>query len=339
MQQLVERFTAVRQASEALCRPLEVEDYGVQSMPDVSPPKWHLAHTTWFWEMFLLAAYFPGYAPFDPRFNYLFNSYYESVGERQPRDRRGLLSRPTVAEVYRYRAFVEEAMRSFLHSGLPDEARKLVELGLNHEQQHQELLLTDILHILASNPLRPADRQRAAPEEQPVPPLRWQRFDGGLRAVGHGGDGFCFDNELPRHPVYAGAFALASRLVTAGEYLEFMADGGYRRPQLWLSDGWRVVQERAWSAPLYWEQAEGCWQQVTLTGVRPVLECEPVCHVSFYEADAFARWAGKRLPTEVEWEVAAGTAAVEGNLVESDALHPRPAAGEGEIEQLFGDAW
>jgi ergothioneine biosynthesis protein EgtB len=339
---LAERYRTVRALSEEICRPLAIEDYVVQSMPDVSPAKWHLAHTTWFWETFLLLPSLPGYPPFAERYGYLFNSYYEAVGDRHPRHQRGLLSRPTVAETYAYRAHVDDWMPQLLER-LDDQAaeqRELVLLGLNHEQQHQELLLTDLKHVLGGNPLRPAYREPGPPKPAPSLPLTWHAYEGGLLEIGHASPAFAFDNEGPRHRTYTASYRLASRLVTNGEYLEFMQDGGYRRPELWLSEGWRTVRERGWRAPLYWEEQDGEWRHYTLGGTRvPDLEA-PVCHVSYFEADAYARWAGKRLPTEVEWEHAAADVAPHGNLLESGHLHPVPAsASAGGPAQLFGDVW
>ena len=308
-------------------------------MPDVSPPKWHLAHTSWFFETFLLKPYYPDYRPFHPRFEYLFNSYYEGVGPRHPRPERGLLSRPTVEEVYAYRALVDRAMLRLLEDDRP-EVEPLLTLGINHEQQHQELLVTDIKYNFAVNPLGPEYRSSRTQTGRTAPPLEWLRYDGGVREIGHDGSGFAFDNERPRHPVYLGSYRLASRLTTNGEYLRFIEDGGYSRASLWLSDGWRAVQERGWQAPLYWERRDAEWWTFTLAGMRPVDPREPVCHVSYYEADAFARWAGCRLPTEAEWEVAAAGVPVDGNLLDPARLHPAvapPAAGN--PAQLYGDVW
>jgi ergothioneine biosynthesis protein EgtB len=332
----------VRRLSEQVCHPLAIEDYVVQTMPDVSPPKWHLAHTTWFFETFLLIPYLPGYEVFHPTYSYLFNSYYEAVGQRHPRPQRGLLSRPTVDEIYRYRAYVDEAMRSLLTStDLP--CKDLILLGLHHEQQHQELLLTDIKHILALNPLRPAYQ----PAATSAPPSvggkeQWLDYPGGLYKIGYTNTTdheFAFDNEFPQHQVYLEDFWLGARLVTNGEYLEFMEAGGYTKAEYWLSDGWYTVQSLGWEAPLYWEKIDGTWHLMTLSGMRPVQEQEPVCHVSFYEADAYARWAGKRLPTEAEWEVATANLPIQGNFLESGQLHPLPAAGVTRPDQLFGDVW
>ncbi len=339
---LADHYQQVRQVSEQLCQPLVTEDYGIQSMADVSPPKWHLAHTTWFFETLLLVPNLPGYEVFHPKFGYLFNSYYESIGERHPRPQRGLLSRPTVEEVYRYRAHVDQAMHLLLSEQANDSTlQSLAILGIHHEQQHQELLITDIKHILALNPLRPAyrsdllalDAKPAARKEQ------WLDYPGGLYEMGYAGEDFAFDNEGPRHPVYLQDYWLASRLVTNGEYLEFIQAKGYQKPEYWLSEGWANVQAERWQAPLYWEQIDGAWWVVTLGGLRPLNEQEPVCHVSFYEADAFARWAGKRLPSEAEWEVAASQVPIQGNFLESGQLHPVPAMGLTRPDQLFGDVW
>jgi ergothioneine biosynthesis protein EgtB len=336
-------YREVRRATEALCEPLEIEDYVLQSMPDASPVKWHLAHTAWFFETFVLAPHRPGYRPLHPQFAVLFNSYYNAVGPRWPRPQRGLLSRPTVAEVYGYRAHVDEQMTALFESASADLPRHIADaivLGLNHEQQHQELLLTDLKHALAANPLRPAYRE-IAPQGGKPPALAWQTFPAGVVWVGHDGEGFAFDNESPRHRVFLDGFRLASRPATNGEFLAFMADGGYERPELWLSDGWAARQAHDWAAPLYWERDGNGWTSMTLAGPRPVDPDEPVCHVSYYEADAFARWAGARLPTEAEWETAAATVPVAGHFVEAGRYHPAAAAaaGDGPIYQLYGDVW
>jgi ergothioneine biosynthesis protein EgtB len=334
---LLDRYQQVRQLSERLCQPLAIEDYGIQSMPDVSPPKWHLAHTTWFFETFLLTPYLPGYSVFHPQFGYLFNSYYEAVGDRHPRAERGLLSRPTVAEVYAYRAHVDRSIQALLTTTATPDLATLVTLGLHHEQQHQELLLTDIKHILALNPLRPAYRDDLIILNPPAKPLQWLEYPGGLYEIGHQGDEFAFDNELPRHKTYLQEYKLADRLVTNGEYLEFIQAGGYQQSAHWLAAGWTTVQTNRWQAPLYWEQIDGDWWVMTLGGLRRVAENEPVCHVSFYEADAYASWRGSRLPTEAEWEVATVGLEPAGNFMDRDILHPSPCPADS--YQFFGDVW
>jgi ergothioneine biosynthesis protein EgtB len=342
---LARRYAETRQRTEALAEPLSAEDQTVQSMPDVSPTKWHRAHTSWFFETFLLTPYLKGYRAFDPAYAYLFNSYYEAVGARHPRPQRGFISRPGIAEIVRYRAHVDRAMTELIATLDPvawAEAAPLIELGINHEEQHQELILMDIKHVLSLNPLQPAYVAPVATPPGTVTAAGWVSFAGGLRQLGHGGDGFAFDNERPRHKVWLEPFRLATRLATCGDYLAFIADDGYRRAEFWLSDGWALVQQEGWSAPLYWrdEGADG-WSVFTLSGRRAVDPAEPVSHVSFYEADAFARWSGKRLPTEAEWEVAAVEAAPlpAGNLMDRGLYHPQPAQnGEG-LQQMIGDAW
>ena len=342
-------YARVRAATERLCEPLTAEDYGLQSMTEASPPKWHLAHTTWFFETFLLRPHLTGYEVLEPRYAYMFNSYYNSVGPQYPRARRGLLSRPTVEEVHAYRRHVDEGMAWLLEdAGDEAEIRDLVALGLNHEQQHQELLLTDLKHGLSFNPLRPVFREPAVFPAAAAQPVRWIDFKGGLHEIGDAGQGFAFDNERPRHRVHLTPFALASRLVTCGEYLEFMRDGGYEEPRLWLSEGWDLLNREGWRAPLYWEEEEGAWRQFTLGGLREIDQAEPVCHVSYFEADAHARWAGARLPTEQEWEVSAAEAEAAGNFVETGLDHPAPAgvipgtngtSGDDDLHQLLGDVW
>jgi ergothioneine biosynthesis protein EgtB len=287
-----------------LAAPLSAEDQTVQSMPDASPTKWHLAHTTWFFETFVLRVHARGYRAFDPAYEYLFNSYYEAVGPRHPRPRRGLITRPGVDEVLAYRHHVTAAMLEFL--GNDHAAHDLVQLGLHHEQQHQELILMDIKHALSMNPLRPAYRAARGGGPQAPQAMGWQEFEGGLVETGHDGRGFAFDNEAPRHRSWLDAFALAMRPVNCGEYLEFIEDGGYRRPEFWLSAGWDCVTQRGWQAPLYWENRDGAWHVFTLSGLELVDPARPVCHVSAFEAAAFAKWSGKRLPREAEWEIAAG---------------------------------
>ncbi len=341
---LAEAYRAVRDQTEALSDPLEPEDFVVQSMPDASPVKWHLAHTTWFFETFLLAPALPGYRPRFPEYNYLFNSYYNAIGERIARDRRGVLSRPSIGEVRRYRREIDARMEDWLGaldpSALAEHAPTVV-LGLNHEQQHQELILTDLKHAFASNPLRPIYRDREPDRPSPAPPLRWVEYPAEVRAIGHSGPGFAFDNETPRHLEYVGAFALASRPTTNAEYLAFIEDGGYDRPESWLSDGWAARQNHGWTAPLYWEPANDRRKTMTLAGLVDLAPDEPVAHLSYYEADAFARWAGARLATEAEWEVAAAGRPVAGNLVESGRYHPAvgPESAADGPTQLFGDVW
>lgn len=342
---LLERYQEVRDLTETLASPLSAEDCAVQSMPEASPVKWHLAHTSWFFETFVLRSYRSGYHTFDDHYSYLFNSYYNSVGDRLPRLQRGLLTRPSLEEVKRYRRHVDEHVGELLERSAGEGAEELeaiVELGLHHEHQHQELILTDIKHAFAGNPLRPAYRQWDAARSRSGPaPVHWVEFPEGLRWIGHDGSAFAFDNEGPRHRVFIESFRLASRPVTNGEYQAFIEDGGYDRPQLWLSDGWNARISHGWSAPLYREESEGRRWLMTLAGMRGLDESEPVCHVSFYEADAFARWAGARLPTEAEWEIAAADHLVDGHFLEGGGsrLHPAPARGEAGLEQLFGDVW
>ena len=334
-----ERYRAVRQASEALTRALTPEDQLAQSMPDASPTKWHLAHTTWFFETFLLAPRVPGYKAFDPRFHFLFNSYYEALGPRQPRPERGLITRPSHADVIAYRRHVDEAMDRLLARG-DDGFADLLDLGLAHEEQHQELILMDILHLFAQSPLKPAYAPpRGAPQLPAPDPLRFARFEGGLVEIGADDAAFAFDNETPRHKVWLEPFELADRLVTNGEWLRFIADGGYTRPELWLSEGWARARDEGWVAPLYWQEGEDGWQVMTLHGLRRVDPAAPVSHVSFYEAEAYAAWAGARLPTEAEWEHAAQGLPMAGNFLSSgrlDAVAPLPGAG---LRQMFGDLW
>jgi len=327
---LLEIYRAVRDLSEALAQPLSAEDQGVQSMPDASPTKWHLAHTTWFFEKLVLERS-ANYQKFDDRFDAIFNSYYLGLGTPYTRDRRGLLTRPSASEVLDYRRHVDRAMEQVLLQSPND---GLVELGLNHEQQHQELLLTDIKHAFFCNPLWPAYRPSTPAPIGKARPLEWIDVPGGIASVGHTGDGFAFDNESPAHEVFLRPFRLASRLVTCGEYRAFIDDGGYRRPEYWLSDGWALAQREGWQAPLYWLE-DG--RVFTLQGAMPFDPSEPVVHVSFYEAAAYAAWAGKRLPTEFEWEAAARKIALAGNFLDQQVLRPR-AAGEG-LAQMFGDAW
>jgi ergothioneine biosynthesis protein EgtB len=335
-------YESVRAASLAIAEPLSDEDCAIQSMPDASPVKWHLAHTSWFFETFVLEPHLTGYRAFNPAFRMLFNSYYNAVGDKHPRPQRGLISRPSRTDVVAYRKHVDTAMQSLL--GQPEAisgaATVLITLGLNHEQQHQELMLTDVLHMLSCNPLEPA---YASPDSRPAgtaPPLTWIEHDAALVEIGHEGPGFTFDNETPRHRQYLHRHALASRPVTNGEYLGFIADGGYRRPELWLSEGWDWVNVHRVEAPAYWRRDGGGWRQFTLQGSRALDLAAPVCHASLFEADAYARWAGARLPTEAEWETAAANRPIVGNLGEDGALRPLLAIDRGApLMQLFGDVW
>lgn len=334
---LAERYVQVRRVTERLAEPLSPEDQTVQSMPDVSPTKWHRAHVSWFFETFLLEPRLPGYHDYRSGFGFLFNSYYETAGQRYPRPARGLVSRPGVAEVADYRRHVDEHMLRLLDRPLRRDASFLVELGLNHEQQHQELLVMDIKHVLSMSPLDPAYTS-CLPAETIEPPgdaPGWIAHPGGDVAVGHSGNGFAFDNESPRHVTRLPAFELCDRLVTCGEWLAFIDDDGYRRPGLWLSDGWAAVNDQRWEAPLYWRNEGEDWSVFTLSGRRRVDPVEPVCHVSYYEADAFARWAGARLPTEHEWEAVAGGRPVTGGFLDPTLPHPRVQ----HSPSLYGDAW
>jgi len=342
------RLRASRELTLSLATPLSDEDQTVQPMDDASPTKWHLAHTTWFYEAFVLKQHLPDYRPFSADFDYCFNSYYESKGERQPRGLRGLLTRPSAGEVREYRGYVDEALaelfrRSCVGDIAGEAAGELIELGINHEQQHQELLLTDILSLFAANPLRPAYRERL-PKVEAVSAAtdpEWVAFDGGIRTIGYEGNGFSYDNEGPRHEVLLRPYRLASRCVTNGDWLAFMEAGGYREPLLWLADGWATIKSQGWCAPGYWEERDGVWHQLTLEGLLPVDPRAPVTHISYYEANAYAQWAGKRLPTEFEWEAASAGYSLVGNDLATNALRPRPAvaAGEGRLAQMFGDVW
>ncbi|QDU40318.1 Iron(II)-dependent oxidoreductase EgtB [Maioricimonas rarisocia] len=346
LDELRERFQTVRNFSETLCEPLTPEDCVVQSMPDVSPTRWHLAHTSWFFETFVLARQ-PDYTPHHPEYEYLFNSYYNSVGKQFPRPQRGMLTRPGRDEVIEYRHSIDVAVSRLLED-LPEDMAgsvpAIIELGLHHEQQHQELILTDIKHVLSCNPLMPVYREGVT-QLTPSRELEWIDFDGGIREIGHTGSGFAYDNESPRHEVLLRDFSLASRPVTAGDYLAFIEDDGYRRPELWLSMGWSALEQEQWTAPLYWFEKDGKWWEFTLAGPRPLNPAAPVCHVSYFEADAFARWANGRLPTETEWEVACATHGaadghfVDGLLAADRPVHPAAAASDQPIAQMLGDVW
>ncbi|WHZ18344.1 MAG: hypothetical protein OJF55_000493 [Rhodanobacteraceae bacterium] len=333
-------YRRVRDATLALCATLAPEDTVAQSMPDASPAKWHLAHTTWFFEQFLLAYFEPAYRRFRDGWDFLFNSYYQAVGPMHARPQRGLLTRPTLREVVAYRAYVDDAMQALLdRRGDDREVLARTTLGLNHEQQHQELLLTDILHLFSLNPLQPAYRDAPNAPNAECVPLRYIAGRHGIVETGYAGDGFAFDNESPRHRELLHPHAIANRCVTNVEFREFIEDGGYRNPALWLSEGWDIVRREGWSHPLYWDDA--LETAFTLGGRRAIEPSAPVCHVSFFEADAFARWAGARLPTEFEWEAVAQDLPVEGNFADSGALRPLPAppSDAAAPQQLFGDVW
>lgn len=336
---LLEQYTGMRGYSLDLAQGLSDADATVQSMEDASPAKWHLAHTTWFFECFILEPNASGYEVFDTAYQYLFNSYYDAIGDRHPRPRRGMLTRPSLDQVIAYRRHVDEAMEKLLTGQIDEELAELITLGIHHEQQHQELLLTDILHLFAQNPFVPAFR---APEPRlmgaSARPMGWQVFDGGLVETGYEGEGFHYDCEGPRHKTYLEPFAIADRAVTNGEWISFIESGGYDAPRFWLSDGWSVCQEEGWSAPLYWQYRDGEWWTMTLRGAQPVDPEAPVCHVSHYEADAYATWAGARLPSEAEWETASQEACERANDAGSGRLSPAPQNAAG-LAGMFGDVW
>jgi ergothioneine biosynthesis protein EgtB len=369
---LIERYRRVRDFTARLCRNLQPEDYVVQSNPDVSPTKWHLAHTSWFFETFVVKVWMPRYRSEVPQYAYLFNSYYNAAGDMHRRDLRGLISRPTVAETYRFRESIDECMTKLLEEAdeaLLAEIEPILILGLHHEQQHQELLVTDIKHVFAQNPLYPVfaeavvagvgdpgrGENRNAQNEpgSTIPataPQHFVEFDEATVLIGHDGTGFSYDNEGPRHRALVPAFSLSSRLITNGEYLAFMEAGGYARPEYWLSLGWTTINEQRWRAPMYWVERDGAWWNFTLSGFRPVDEAEPVTHISYFEADAYANWDGARLPTEFEWERAASGLPIAGNFVGDERFHPAPVAANGDgppsgrsdtdaLQQMFGDVW
>ncbi len=343
---LLDQYRTVRAFSEKICEPLVPEDYVVQSMPDVSPTKWHLAHTSWFYETFLLKPHLTGYTSIHPQYDFLFNSYYNAVGERHCRVKRGVVSRPTVDETYTYRAYVDRHMAALLCEADDAKLRELeplLTLGLHHEQQHQELMVTDLKYNFFENPLCPVYRPRRDVAVNSVPEMEWIAFGEGVKEIGWDGDGFAFDNETPRHKEYIPAFALGSRLVTNGEYLNFIEDGGYEKPEYWLSEGWSVVNANGWSSPLCWWNQRGTWKEFTLAGMELLDLTAPVCHVSLFEADAYARWAGARLATEAEWETASETVPLCGNFADSGRFHPAPLdpadAQPGKLHQMFGDVW
>jgi len=339
---LINRFKTVRARSESLCAPLETEDYCIQAMPDVSPPKWHLAHVTWFFEMFILVPFSAKYRMFNPEFAHLFNSYYETAGTFFPRPQRGMLSRPTVAEIYRFRHHVDAAIADLL-SNMPEQHAVDIllrtQLGIEHETQHQELLLMDTKYNFSINPLQPAYHSApVALQSMPASNMGWQEFASGIVEIGHDGKGFSYDNERPRHKTYLQDFKLATRLVSNAEYLAFIDDGGYQRVDLWLSDAWSTVNTQHWQAPLYWFKEGNDWRHFDLTGAHELRMNEPVSHLSLYEADAYARWAGKRLPTEAEWEHVASTQPIAGNFLDNGLYIPQAAQQAG-MTQLYGDLW
>lgn len=342
--ELITRFLNTRTWTDTLCEPLQPEDFLLQAMPDASPAKWHLAHTTWFFEAFVLASVIPNYHFAREDANYLFNSYYNAIGDRIARDKRGLLSRPSVEEVRRYRAEVDRRVANVLSELPPDklaEIAPIVILGINHEQQHQELLLTDLKFAFGWNPTRPVYREFPSVRSETTE-LNWIPGRDGVRAIGFEGSGFSFDNETPRHRVFIEPHAIASRPASNGDYLAFINDGGYERHEFWLSDGWAAKNSAGWTAPLYWERSGDSWRTFTLGGLKPLVESEPVVHISFYEADAFARWSGARLPTEVEWEsLALGRYATNRDgFLESERFHPAvaPKRDDGP-SQMLGDVW
>ncbi len=336
---LLTDYQNTRDFTEAICKPLAIDDYQIQSIDQTSPPKWHLAHVSWFFETFVLSEFSSNYTPFRSGYDYLFNSYYYTHGRMHPRPERGLLSRPTVVEIYDYRHAIDRQIKALIMQNNDTswpELENRIRLGLQHEQQHQELLLMDIKHNFSVNPLKPTYRELHQPPEGETTPTRWLEREGGLHSIGHHGEGFAFDNETPRHPVLLFDHRLADRFVTNEEYLAFIENDGYSQPALWLADGWALLQNLQWQHPLYWSKRNSEWAQFTLAGMRPLNSTEPVCHLSYYEADAYARWAGKRLPREEELEVTLAEQTVRGNFVDDDLLHPTPAGDQG---QWYGDLW
>jgi ergothioneine biosynthesis protein EgtB len=338
---IISRFQSIRSQTETICKPLLTEDYVVQPIADVSPPKWHLGHTSWFFETMILKRFYKGYKIFDPAFNYIFNSYYESIGDRLLRTDRGNLSRPSVHQVFEYREYVNRHINELLTGKLDLETLTFLEIGLQHEQQHQELLITDIKYILGHNPLFPV---YAAKKKQDTgfisADIHFLEIPEGVYEVGFNNGGFYFDNEKPVHKKYIQKFKVMDRLITNRKYLQFMNEGGYRNFSFWLSDGWEAIQSQGWKAPFYWMEKDGVWHEYTLSGLKKVNPDEPVTHISFYEAEAFANWSGKRLLTEFEWEVAVNFLKPEirkGNFIESGNFHPVPSSGNN--RQFFGDVW
>lgn len=334
-----ERYRAVRARTRIICDPLETEDFVIQSMEDASPTKWHLAHTTWFFEVFVLVPFCPGYRLHNERYPFLFNSYYIQAGDRWSRPLRGILSRPTVGDVWAYRAHVDEAMDRFLNGEIPPEAVPVLEIGMHHEQQHQELMVTDIKHVFSVNPLHPAYTSEGIRANPAPADSGMIRFDATIVDIGHRGNGFHYDNEAPAHRQFVEAFALASRPVTNGEFLAFVEDGGYEKAGPWLSQGWDRVQSEGWGRPLYWLLTDDGWMEFTLYGLQPLRADAPLTHVSYFEADAFARWAGMRLPTEFEWEHAAANEPVAGQFADAGQFHPSWSGAGGRFAELFGGSW
>jgi len=342
-QNLIDRYKTIRNFSEELVSPLETEDFVVQAIDNTSPTKWHLAHVSWFFETFVLEKAIPDYESLHPQYSYIFNSYYLQTGEPHTRSKRGLLSRPTVEQVFEYRRYVDDQILNFIDGASDeqiDEFGPVIEIGNHHEQQHQELMVTDFKYMFAQNPLYPKYKELDAPRGVNPDPINWINFDEGIYRIGNDGGEYTYDNEHPRHRKFLEPFALSDRLVTNGEFMEFMEDGGYRRSPLWLDDGWATVKENSWDSPLYWCKRDGEWHHYTLGGLRKVKPNEPVTHLSYYEADAYARWAGARLPREAEWEVAADDRPYNGNFVEEGNFHPRPLQENSNgLKQMYGDVW